>query len=105
MTLQPRRLRHRQFTVAGRTTGTAACADAGATRQIATGPPQTPEVAWRRMASFRGHCQLRGHGMGALKPRDTGVLLSRVGLIHPPGWPGFEPGRLPGSARLCKSRR
>ena len=94
LTLDTPRLRLRQFTATDVPAYAAMCADAEVMRHIATGQPQTPEDAWRSLAIFLGHWQLRGYGMWALEQRDTGVLLGRVGFIDPPGWPGFELGWL-----------
>ena len=93
-TLETPRLRLRQFSEADWPAYAAMCADAETMRYIAAGQPQTPEDAWRSMAVFLGHWQLRGYGMWALERCDTGDLLGRVGFIDPPGWPGFELGWL-----------
>jgi len=61
-------------------------------RYIGTGVTQTRAEAWRSMASFLGHWQLRGYGMWAVERRDTRELVGRVGFINPEGWPGFELG-------------
>ena len=93
-TLDTPRLRLRQFSAADWPAYAAMCADTETMRYIATGQPQTPDEAWRSIAIFLGHWQLRGYGMWALEQRDSGVLLGRVGFIDPPGWPGFELGWL-----------
>jgi RimJ/RimL family protein N-acetyltransferase len=48
--------------------------------------------AWRHMAMFVGHWQLRGFGMWAVEERDTRRFVGRVGLHQPDGWPGLEVG-------------
>jgi RimJ/RimL family protein N-acetyltransferase len=88
------RLRLRQFDAADAPAYAAMCADAEVMRWIATGEPQSAEDAWRSMAIFLGHWQLRGYGMWALEHLDTGQLIGRVGFTDPPGWPGFELGWL-----------
>jgi RimJ/RimL family protein N-acetyltransferase len=93
-TLDTPRLRLRQFSAADWPAYAAMCADAETMRYIATGQPQTQDEAWRSIAIFLGHWQLRGYGMWALERRDTGELIGRVGFIDPPGWPGFELGWL-----------
>jgi RimJ/RimL family protein N-acetyltransferase len=93
-TLDTPRLRLRQFRADDVAAYAAMCADAEVMRHIATGQPQTMEEAWRSMAIFLGHWQLRGYGMWALEHRDSGTLVGRVGFIDPPGWPGFELGWL-----------
>ena len=72
------------------------CADEEVMRYIGTGATQTRAEAWRAMASFLGHWQLRGYGMWAVERRDTRQLVGRVGFINPEGWPGFELGWLLG---------
>jgi RimJ/RimL family protein N-acetyltransferase len=72
------------------------CADAEVMKYIGTGATQTRAEAWRAMASFLGHWQLRGYGMWALERKDSGVLVGRAGFIEPEGWPGFELGWLLG---------
>jgi RimJ/RimL family protein N-acetyltransferase len=74
------------------------CADAEVMRYIGTGVTQTRAEAWRSMAAFLGHWQLRGYGMWAVERRDTRQLVGRVGFINPEGWPGFELGWLLGRA-------
>ena len=93
-TLDTPRLRLRQFSAADWPAYAAMCGDTETMRYIATGQPQTPDEAWRSIAIFLGHWQLRGYGMWALERRDTGELIGRVGFIDPPGWPGFELGWL-----------
>jgi len=93
-TLDTPRLRLRPFSAADVPAYEAMCADAEVMRYIGAGQPQTPEEAWRSIAIFLGHWQLRGYGMWALEHRDSGSLLGRVGFIDPPGWPGFELGWL-----------
>ena len=50
--------------------------------------------AWRQMAMFAGHWELRGYGLWAVE-RD-GTLIGRVGLWQPEGWEGLEVGWLLG---------
>jgi RimJ/RimL family protein N-acetyltransferase len=76
------------------------CADEEVMRYIGPGATQTRAEAWRAMASFLGHWQLRGYGMWALERRDTRQLVGRVGFINPEGWPGFEIGWLLGRPAL-----
>jgi RimJ/RimL family protein N-acetyltransferase len=90
------RLRLRIFTDADWGPYAAICADAEVMRHVGNGRAQKPEEAWRSMAMFLGHWQLRGYGMWALEQRDGGRLLGRVGFHHPPDWPDFELGWLLG---------
>jgi RimJ/RimL family protein N-acetyltransferase len=52
----------------------------------------TPHEAWQDMSIVGGHWQLRGFGHWALEDADTGELVGRTGLYHPPDWPGMEVG-------------
>jgi RimJ/RimL family protein N-acetyltransferase len=93
-TIQTPRLTLRPFTEGDAAAYAAICADPEVMRHIGTGVVQTAAEAWRAMAIFLGHWQLRGFGMWALEHRERGVLLGRVGFHHPPDWPDFELGWL-----------
>jgi RimJ/RimL family protein N-acetyltransferase len=54
--------------------------------------PMTRDEAWRSMASFLGHEQLRGWSNNAVVDKATSTLLGRCGLWQPEGWPGLEVG-------------
>jgi RimJ/RimL family protein N-acetyltransferase len=95
-TLDTPRLLLRTFTDADWGPYAAICADGEVMRHVGNGQAQKPEEAWRSMAMFLGHWQLRGYGMWALVQRDDGRLLGRVGFHHPPDWPDFELGWLLG---------
>jgi len=97
-TLETPRLRLRAFGPADAPAYTEMCADAEVMRHIGIGQVQSAGEAWRTMAYFLGHWQLRGYGMWALEHRDSGRLIGRVGYLDPPGWPGFELGWLLGRA-------
>ena len=56
------------------------------------GGPLASGDAWRQIALFVGHWELRGHGFWVVE-RD-GTMLGRVGLWRPHGWPGLEVGWL-----------
>ncbi len=53
---------------------------------------QSRNGAWRSMATYLGHWQLRGYGLWAVQRRSDGRLIGRVGLWNPEGWPGIEVG-------------
>lgn len=57
------------------------------------GRPQVsrPE-AWRVLAIFVGHRELRGYTMFAVEEKDTGEFIGRVGPWMPDGWPHLEIG-------------
>ncbi|WP_372426224.1 GNAT family N-acetyltransferase [Salinarimonas chemoclinalis] len=48
--------------------------------------------AWRRMASYAGHWQLRGYGFWALEEKASGEFVGYCGLWFPEGWPEPEVG-------------
>ena len=62
------------------------------TQFLGDGKPLTPFDAWRQLAMFIGHWELRGFGIWAVEERSTGVLLGRIGCFEPAGWPAFEVG-------------
>jgi RimJ/RimL family protein N-acetyltransferase len=70
------------------------CADAEVMRYIGAGQPQSRDEAWRAMALFLGHWELRGYGMWAAEDRQSRALVGRIGLHNPEGWPAFEVGWL-----------
>jgi RimJ/RimL family protein N-acetyltransferase len=69
-------------------------ADAEVTRWVGDEKPLSREDAWRNMAYFMGHWQLRGFGSWALEERETGKVVGRTGLYQPEAWPGLEVGWL-----------
>jgi RimJ/RimL family protein N-acetyltransferase len=72
------------------------CADAEVTRWVGDPDGLSREDAWRRMAYFLGHWELRGCGQWALEEQATGRLVGRAGLMYPEAWPGLEVGWLVG---------
>ncbi len=56
------------------------------------GGVQTRNGAWRSLATYLGHWQLRGYGLWAVERKSDGELIGRVGLWNPEGWPGIEVG-------------
>lgn len=57
-----------------------------------TGEVMSRDDAWRAMAVFLGHDQLRGWSNNAVIDKADGRLLGRAGLWQPEGWPGLEVG-------------
>lgn len=55
-------------------------------------------AAWRQIALFVGHRELRGWTSSAVIERATGRLIGRGGLWQPEGWPGLEVGWILGRA-------
>ena len=69
------------------------CGDAEVMRYLGEGGrPLDRAGAWRQMAYFVGHRELRGFGMWAVEERGRLGLIGRVGFHQPEGWPGFELG-------------
>jgi RimJ/RimL family protein N-acetyltransferase len=93
-TLETERLRMRMFREDDLDAYAAMCADPDVMRYIGAGGAITRADAWRQMALFLGHWELRGYGMWAVEERATGALIGRIGLYNPDGWPGFECGWL-----------
>lgn len=48
--------------------------------------------AFRQMAMFLGHWELRGFGTWAVEEKATGSFVGRIGLHYPEGWPDRELG-------------
>jgi RimJ/RimL family protein N-acetyltransferase len=46
--------------------------------------------AWRRMAAYAGHWQLRGYGTWALEDKESGAFAGYCGIYDPDGWPERE---------------
>lgn len=69
-------------------------ADPEVTRWVGDDDGLSREDAWRQMAYFLGHWELRGCGQWALVERDGGRLVGRAGLMYPEAWPGLEVGWL-----------
>lgn len=75
------------------------CADAEVMRYLSShGRPLSRNDAWRQMATFIGHWQLRGYGIWAAVEKPSGTFIGRVGLWNPEGWPGLEVGWMLGRA-------
>ena len=55
-------------------------------------PPYTRGEAWRSIAFFMGHWQMRGYGHWAVEEKATRRMIGRIGFLNPEGWPGFEIG-------------
>jgi RimJ/RimL family protein N-acetyltransferase len=68
------------------------CADPEVMRHLGSGATLSSADAWRSMAMFVGHWQLRGFGTWAVEERATHRFVGRVGLHEPEGWPGLEVG-------------
>jgi RimJ/RimL family protein N-acetyltransferase len=68
------------------------CADTDVMRHLsANGSVLSRGDAWRQMAMFVGHWELRGYGTWAVE-REGHRFVGRVGLHFPEGWPDRELG-------------
>jgi RimJ/RimL family protein N-acetyltransferase len=65
-------------------------ADPAVNRYI--GGPTGRDAAWRQIAIFMGHREMRGWTSSPLIERASGRLIGRAGLWQPEGWPGLEVG-------------
>jgi RimJ/RimL family protein N-acetyltransferase len=91
VTLETERLRLRMFRDTDLDAYAAMSADPEVMRYLgATGEPLTRPDAWRQIAMFLGHWQLRGYGVWAVEERAGGAFVGRIGLFNPEGWPGLE---------------
>ena len=54
--------------------------------------PVSRADAWREMAFFAGHWNLKGFGHWVVEAHDTAEVVGRVGLLRPPDWPDLEVG-------------
>ncbi|HKY21839.1 MAG TPA: GNAT family N-acetyltransferase [Vicinamibacterales bacterium] len=68
------------------------CADPQVMRYLTQGKLFTRADAWRSIAFFMGHWQMRGYGHWAVEEKATGRMIGRIGFLNPEGWPGFEIG-------------
>lgn len=68
------------------------CADAETMRYLGDGETLDRAGAWRSLAFFRGHWELRGFGLWAVVEKASGRFVGRVGFHQPQGWHGFEIG-------------
>lgn len=89
-TLTTERLLLRGFRASDFEPYAAIMADPAVTRFLGDGKPQSAADAWRSIAFFLGHWELRGFGLWAVEERATGALAGRIGFLQPEGWPDFE---------------
>ncbi len=93
MFLETERLILRPFREADLDAYSTMCADSEVMRFLsADGDLLSRAEAWRQIAMFLGHWELRGFGTWAVEERGTGEFVGRVGLHYPEGWPDRELG-------------
>ncbi len=92
VTLETDRLLLRMFRDSDITTVAEWSADPNVMRYVGDGQPINRCNAWRAMASWLGHWQLRGYGFWAMEEKATQQLVGRCGFFNPPDWPRFEVG-------------
>ena len=93
MILETERLLLRPFRPADIDPYAEMCADSEVMEFLnATGSPISRADAWRQLAMYLGHWELRGFGTWAVEERGTGAFVGRVGLHFPEGWPDRELG-------------
>ncbi len=68
------------------------CADPMVMRYLGSGAVLTRPEAWRSIAFFMGHWEMRGYGHWVVEDRATRRMIGRIGFLNPEGWPGFEIG-------------
>jgi RimJ/RimL family protein N-acetyltransferase len=97
--LETPRLRLRRFREGDLDAWARITADPETMRHIGDGVPYSRDDAWRSLSYLLGHWALRGFGLWAAEEREGGVLVGRIGLYQPHGWPGLEVGWLIERAR------
>ena len=96
VTLETERLVLRPFSEQDLDAYAAMTADTVVMRYVTDGRPLSRSEAWRQMAMFLGHWDLRGYGLWAAIEKASGTFIGRIGLWNPEGWPGLEVGWLLG---------
>ena len=56
------------------------------------GGPVDASDAWRKLATFAGHWDLRGYGLFAIVPKGETAAIGLAGPWHPINWPETEIG-------------
>jgi ribosomal-protein-alanine N-acetyltransferase len=64
-------------------------ADPQVTDGLAEAVGNSPEEAWRSLAMFIGHREIRGYSHWALVEKSTGEFVGRAGPWRPHGFPGL----------------
>ena len=67
-------------------------ADPAVMQYLTLGKLFTRADAWRSIAFFMGHWQMRGYGQWAVEEKASRRMIGRIGFLNPEGWPGFEIG-------------
>ena len=67
-------------------------ADPAVMKYLTLGKLFTRADAWRSIAFWMGHWEMRGYGHWVVEEKSTGRMIGRIGFLNPEGWPGFEIG-------------
>ncbi len=90
--LETNRLWLNQFKLADFSAYAAILADPEVMKFVGNGRAMSREMAWLNLAKLVGHWCLLDFGLYAVRRKQDGKLLGRVGLYQPEGWPGLELG-------------
>lgn len=66
--------------------------DAETARYLPGGKPMSRMQTWQFVNASVGVWTMRGYGTWVVVRKEDNVVLGRVGLIYPDGWPGLEVG-------------
>jgi RimJ/RimL family protein N-acetyltransferase len=88
--LETERLRLRQFRGPDLDAYARITSDPETMRYLAKGVAFELEDALRSLGYIDGHWRIRGYGLWAVEEKATGLLVGRIGLMRPAGWPGLE---------------
>lgn len=95
-TIETKRLTLRPFREADTTALFELSQDPDVMRWVGDRRAPTRQEAWRAVASWLGHWDLRGYGQWAIEERASSRFIGRAGIINPAEWPGPEVGYLLG---------
>jgi RimJ/RimL family protein N-acetyltransferase len=95
-TIDTQRLTLRAFREADATALFELSQDPDVVRYVGDRRVPTRQEAWRAVAGWLGHWDLRGYGQWAIEERASSRFIGRAGIINPAEWPGPELGYLLG---------
>ena len=97
-TIETKRLTLRPFREADATALFELSQDPDVVRWVGDRRVPTRQEAWRAVAGWLGHWDMRGYGQWAIEEQASGRFIGRAGIINPVEWPGPEVGYLLGCA-------